>query len=277
MSDNRGGAIDGPNSILPADGADPLEGFYYAAAAKTDVGYNIEYQIPLASMDTFDADMSDGTPDDETTAAAPGDVLRMNFAINDIDIESGGQNEGTHAMAWVVEDNPASPWGGAESNWTVGLELIDGEGGGTTGDYNRNGELDAGDLDLQAQYMLDGNLDGDLDSDGDTDIDDRNLWIETLQKSYVGDANFDGEFGSSDLVSTFIAGKYESGESAGYAEGDFNGDMQFTSADFVAAFVGGGYEAGPRPVAAAVPEPVGPLLLLLGAIGVISRLRPLHC
>ena len=141
------------------------------------------------------------------------------------------------------------------------------------GDYNGNGELDAGDLDVQAQYMLDNDLAGDLNGDGKTDAADRNAWVTDLQMSWIGDSNFDGEFNSSDFVVVFGAAKYERDEAATYREGDWNGDMLFNSSDFVAAFSSGGYEKGPLPAPAAVPEPSSLSLLFLGALALMRRRR----
>lgn len=139
-------------------------------------------------------------------------------------------------------------------------------GGGLTGDYNGNGSIDAADLDLLAQYVRTNNSRGDLNGDGSVNETDRSRWVETIQKSYFGDSNFDGQFSSSDFVAVFTSGKYETGQSANYAEGDWNGDGFFTSADFVTAFAAGGYELGPRAATAAVPEPATMSLLLLGLL-----------
>ena len=49
-----------------------------------------------------------------------------------------------------------------------------------------------------------------------------------------------------------------------WAEGDWNGDGEFDSNDFITAFADGGYEQGPRTDVAAVPEPSGTLLLVIG-------------
>ncbi|MCA9149978.1 MAG: PEP-CTERM sorting domain-containing protein, partial [Planctomycetales bacterium] len=143
---------------------------------------------------------------------------------------------------------------------------------GTPGDYNGNGIIDAGDLDVLAQYVRDNDARGDLNGDGTTDEIDRSQWVETIQKSYFGDSNFDGEFSSSDFVAVFTAGKYETGAAAGYAEGDWNGDGLFSSSDFVTAFSAGGYEQGPRAAVSAVPEPATISMLLLGLLG-LSGLR----
>ena len=83
-----------------------------------------------------------------------------------------------------------------------------------------------------------------------------------LRDTWFGDANLDNEFNSDDMVYVFAAGRYETGESAGWAAGDWNGDRVFSSGDMVIAFADGGYELGPRTGVAAVPEPASCLLLL---------------
>ena len=60
----------------------------------------------------------------------------------------------------------------------------------------------------------------------------------------VGDADCDGYFSTSDLVTVFEAGKYEDGipKNATFAEGDWNFDGDFDSSDLIAAFRIGWYE-----------------------------------
>ncbi len=65
-------------------------------------------------------------------------------------------------------------------------------------------------------------------------------------------------------MQVFQAGKYETTAEAGWAEGDWNADGVFDSSDFITAFVDGGYEQGLRTDVAAVPEPSGTLLLVIG-------------
>ncbi len=144
--------------------------------------------------------------------------------------------------------------------------------GGTAvlGDYNNNGELDAGDLDLQSQGIKDQDLTFDLNEDGNVDFADRLMWVDDLKNTWVGDANLNGEFDSGDLVDVFASGKYETSQMANWTEGDWDGNMTFDSGDLVVAFSHGGYEQGP--MTAAVPEPSSTLLLGIGMIA-LGRLR----
>ena len=91
--------------------------------------------------------------------------------------------------------------------------------------------------------------------------------------TYIGDANVDGEFNSSDLVQVFTAGKYETGGDATWGEGDWDGSGDFGSGDLVFAFTGGGYETGPRGALAAVPEPSSLLCVISGALLISLRYR----
>ena len=138
------------------------------------------------------------------------------------------------------------------------------------GDYNKNGQLDAGDLDLQAGAMVAGGPKDpfDLNKDNAVDFADRKMWLHDLKKTWVGDVDLSGTFDSQDFVLAFQAGKYEvPAAAATWVQGDWDGDQFFTSADFVAAFADGGYEVGPRPGAvSAVPEPSAICLMLLGLL-----------
>jgi hypothetical protein len=147
------------------------------------------------------------------------------------------------------------------------------------GDYNNNGVLDEPDLNLQADEIVKGpaaDLSFDLTNDGQVNFDDRKMWVEDeqLKYTYIGDANLDLEFNSSDMVQVFVGGKYETLQEATWGEGDFTGDKVFDSGDMVAAFAGGGYEKGPRGQnPPAVPEPTSITLLLLGLLGAVSLSR----
>jgi hypothetical protein len=143
------------------------------------------------------------------------------------------------------------------------------------GDFNGNGQLDAGDIDALSNIVRLGTNEAAYDVTGDNLVDaaDRDRWVNTLRKTYYGDANLDGEFSSADFVAVFSVGKYETNNIAQWAEGDWNGDARFDSSDFVTAFQAGGYELGPRAAVSAVPEPSALVLLAIASIGVLRRRR----
>lgn len=127
------------------------------------------------------------------------------------------------------------------------------------GDFNRNGLVDIGDIDLLTAEVKQGsnNLEFDLVVDEIVDQFDRILWVKDIANTWFGDSNLDGEFNSSDLVSVFLAGEYEDeiDLNSTWEGGDWDGDGDFNSSDLVIALRDGGYEAGPRSAVASVPEP----------------------
>ena len=143
------------------------------------------------------------------------------------------------------------------------------------GDFNRNGVLDAEDIDLLSVEVRAGlhPKNFDLDNDSLVNEEDRRVWVEDLKYTYFGDANLDLEFNSGDMVQVFAKGKYEAAEDAGWEDGDWNGDGRFGSGDMVTAFVAGGYEQGKRPAVAHVPEPAAFIVLAVGLLGITACRR----
>jgi len=134
------------------------------------------------------------------------------------------------------------------------------------GDFDRNRQLDLADINLLLGNVADQvyMTSYDLTGDGLVNQDDIREWTETLRRTWIGDANLDGQFNSTDFVQVFQAGAFEQPLAAGWAEGDWNGDRRFSTSDFVFAFQGGGYEQGTRAAAAVgivVPEPSMPAML----------------
>jgi hypothetical protein len=171
----------------------------------------------------------------------------------------------------------AARTGGEFDHYEIDNFLMTGAGGGIRGDFNNDGVLDASDINaLTAASASGGNQTlYDLNNDGLVNVADVNTWITAgdIYNSYSGDANLDREFNSGDLVTLFVAGKYETGNPAVWTEGDFNGDGVFNTGDFVTALSGGGYEVGPRAAVSAVPEPGSATLLLLGSLMFVRRRR----
>ena len=153
--------------------------------------------------------------------------------------------------------------------WSVALQLpiaID-------GDFNSDGQLDVTDINMLNAAVHDMNHAAEFDLNGDKQVDaaDLTVWVRDLKGTWFGDADLNGEFNSSDLVSIFREGKYDFDVDAGWQQGDWNGDLRFDSSDLVQAFRDGGYEQGPRRPNN-VPEPSSLLLVCL-AIGGIFRRR----
>ncbi|MCA9217475.1 MAG: hypothetical protein KDB27_30615 [Planctomycetales bacterium] len=145
-------------------------------------------------------------------------------------------------------------------------------------DFDGNGTLDIGDLDLLVAAVRDNSGDATFDVNGDGTLTaaDVQVFVESPDKlnTYVGDANLDGEFNSGDFVTVFTAGLYETGQPATWSSGDWNADGKFDSGDFVAAFASSGYENGERGVrAAAVPEPSVVSLISVGMLVHLRRRR----
>lgn len=152
-------------------------------------------------------------------------------------------------------------------------------GGGdpVPGDFNDDGLLTAVDINALTAAVGNPNADAqfDLNEDGNVNAEDRRVWVEDLKKTYFGDSNLDGEFGTGDFVAVFALGEYEDGivGNSVWETGDWNGDGEFSTSDFVTAFEAGGFEQGPRGGVAAVPEPTGATLVFaaLGTVVVVGR------
>ncbi len=116
------------------------------------------------------------------------------------------------------------------------------------GDFTLDGHLSDADIDLHARVVHYQDNWFDLDNDGLISEADRTIWIDSLVRTYAGDANLDGSFTTADIVQILQGGEYEDGIAlnSGWAEGDFNGDGEFNSADIVYIFDVGCYERGPR-------------------------------
>ncbi|MCA9171118.1 MAG: spondin domain-containing protein [Planctomycetales bacterium] len=147
------------------------------------------------------------------------------------------------------------------------------------GDFSENGELDVDDIDALNAALRAGISETafDLNLDGLVNADDRDFWVRDLRKTYYGDANLDGLFNTTDLITAFQAGTYEDSIllNATWQSGDWNGDGEFTSADLVTALADGGYDQEPRAATAvhAVPEPKAIVLAIICCLTNVRLLR----
>ena len=145
------------------------------------------------------------------------------------------------------------------------------------GDTDQDGDIDVDDINALSAAVRDSVNEAqfDLNGDGNVNNEDRVMWVNVIKKTWFGDADLNGEFNTSDLVTVFQKGHYEDNESgnSNWETGDWNGDREFNTADFVTAFQAGGFEKGPRDQVAAVPEPSGGILVALGSILVFCRVK----
>ncbi len=201
----------------------------------------------------------------------PGTVLSAAEAIDlDLSFDPQGQSGAFQAMLQLTTDQGAA-FGAAGQLFAY--QLAGSSATSMPGDFNTNGQLDVADIDLLTAQVITGTNDPvyDLNNNALVDQTDRGVWVQELRNTWFGDASLDGEFNSNDMVNVFAVGKYETGETAGWAAGDWDGDGLFSSSDMVVAFVDGGYEQGFRTPAMAVPEP-GTATGLLVSLVIVSNL-----
>ena len=143
------------------------------------------------------------------------------------------------------------------------------------GDFNDDGVLGIDDLNLlEDRIALAAAADEfDLNEDGHVDELDRLAWVRDVKQTFLGDANLDGVFDSSDLVFVFQRSEYEDNIVANsrWQTGDWNGDREFDTSDLVAAFQDGGYTTGEQKKPVVLPEPMELCLLSHLVISILIR------
>jgi ELWxxDGT repeat protein len=168
---------------------------------------------------------NDGIHGDElwtSDGTAEGTVL-----VSDLVAGTGGSNPGPFTEVNGKLFFPATDDLHGRELWVADLALAN-------DDRNLDGVIDLQDLEAICTAIVGGSAARD---------DINAFW--SRQKTGPGDANFDRLFDTSDLVSVFQRGKYETNSPATWSDGDWNCDGLFGTADLVAAFQRGWYESGP--------------------------------
>jgi hypothetical protein len=286
---------DGVPSVIHGDGpggitgiAEP-EGFYF----QIDLGQTVE----LAEIDIFPRqdgccperlsnymvsvhEDDNGDPGEAVWSAIFRDDLSWPDTFDPDVVEADADPDGTFVGQWIritsLDTQQDIDDGLVDYRLQMSeIEVYGHVDGGLVGDFNASGALDSPDIDdLTGQVASATNpASYDLNDDALVNGADINVWVKDLFNSWIGDANLDGEFNSSDLVGVLASGTYEADVESVWSTGDFDGNDRTNSGDLVAALADGGYEAGPRAAVSAVPEPSSALLCLLGILSVVGRNR----
>lgn len=266
---NAGRMTDSTDNLYANDDTDFIAAAAQAAETGVKGNYFVEYAVSIESMFLRDAFSGDAQTKAADEIVADHTMIKAQVAVSDDDNfeDTNANTSRSSSLAHL-----------GLSDWRMTTEFADllfksAYSAGPKGDFNKNGSLDIADIDaLSAAVKANSNdLKYDVDGNSKVDDDDRGYWLHSLKKVWVGDADLSGGFDSNDMVTVFIAGKYETGAAASWGDGDFDGDGTFGSSDLVAAFVDGGYEAGPHAAVAAVPEPSALVLLTLGVLPMLRR------
>jgi hypothetical protein len=141
--------------------------------------------------------------------------------------------------------------------------------GSLAGDFDHDGLLSAADIDL----LVPGSPNQELDLDGSGVVDgaDREVWVQDLFGTFLGDTDLNKEVNFADFVQLST----NFGQAGGWAQGDFDGSGDIQFADFVQLSTNFGK---PNIAAASVPEPNFLSLMLLAGISVcVVRRRKTSC
>ena len=137
------------------------------------------------------------------------------------------------------------------------------------GDFNHNGMLDAGDIDLLSTEAANETHVEAFNLSGDALVNnvDRTFWVEDLKGTFFGDADLDGTVAFND----FLTLSANFGQSGGWLAGDFSGNHEVDFSDFLQ--LSSNFGASQAALAAAVvPEPMG-LDVVAGLFFLVCVLR----
>ncbi|MDG2383927.1 MAG: CotH kinase family protein [Pirellulaceae bacterium] len=237
--------------------AERLRGIYFdfSESRITQLGPG-ERALVVEDLDAFESRYGGELPvagewsgrlsnDTETITLRSGDATIHQFTYDDawypstdgagmsleiVDVTNSDLASWSAASSW----NPSSVVGGTPG---TAADLT------VPGDLDQDGQIDATDIDLLSVALRLGSDDRrfDLNADEQVTQSDRDHLVREILMTDFGDANLDGVFNSSDLVSIFQAGEYEdeSTNNSNWNEGDWNGDGEFDSSDLILAFQAG--------------------------------------
>ena len=167
---------------------------------------------------------------------------------------------------FTLSGRGTDPFGNDLAYWLVSLDepLV----ARSLGDFDSNGVLIGGDIDLITMAIQSDSFVATFDLNGDlaVDLQDHAFWIDELANTFPGDANLDGKVEFAD----FLVLSANFGNDGGWADGDFNASMTVDFADFLLLSENFGNS---NELAASVPEPATTWLVTLPALFAARRRR----
>ena len=250
-----------------------------------DTGSGVDIDNQSSSIDGLDVNGAPLTGAISSVAAA-GKVFEFACDLSELNDEVNDQHGSYPSSQWAVgarfaahDYRTGDDWAGDLCIGTVdrgaNMQAVKGKGivvpnTINPGEYNYDGTVDDGDIDLLLRCADAGiaNALMDLDADNAVDGADATYLIETILSTWKGDANLDG------MVTDLDAGKLglnwqksiTLGDNPGWADGDWNGDGKVTDLD--AGQLGLNWQKGVPP---GVPEPATLTLLALGGVALLRR------
>ena len=231
----------------------------FNVSVDVDTGSGFEEILDLGKVTT-----------DATLQLPEGEILDGNNAANRVSYENGLlpatiPSGASLRIRWRADvANTTEGWLFGLDNVAIGLFL--------RGDFDEDGLITAGDIDLLSAAATEGThpIEFDVTGDGLVTEHDRESWIRELATSLPGDANLDGKVQFDD----FLALSANFGQSGGWSDGDANGSGHVDFADFV--LLSSNYQQS-NATSAAVPEPSTFLLgLTAWSLSLLRRCRFSH-
>ena len=160
-------------------------------------------------------------------------------------------------------------WGNWGGNSAFHEVVVATEPMGVGGDFDRDGELNLTDVEALSDVIRTGSDDPryNLTSDEVVDELDLGVWVQQIRKTYLGDANLDGQVDGEDLNA--LALNWRSEQIVGWAQGDFTADGNVDSDDLNLLALNW-QSTNAVAAASAVPEPSSAVLSFFGFVALLA-------
>lgn len=191
------------------------------------------------------------------------DALSPGASLEELTISLAAEAEGEFMGSLTLNPRSENETGYSESIDSVVISFQALIQSGIFGDFDKDGQLRAADIDLLSAAIASGENAPVFDVDGSSTLDalDIAFWVTEIKGSFLGDTDLNGNVEFAD----FLALSKNFGQPGGWADGDFDGDGDIAFADFLALSTNFGAMSE---ATAAAPEPDGKTALLFAFLGI---------